>query len=460
MADRYLLETSSTDGYQLEDGSGVLLLEIPRVDSWNDPSPRPILPPARPFFSQARTITFTEIQTALDQGWNLSDASVVRRNAIGVRPDAIIDPAALLTAPPETITSDKWTSDSARVVQPPARPFFSQARTITFTEIAEAEETVTLDMFNQPYTPRWPATRPVITAARTVALAEDLPIDWWQAFEHPILPKNARMRSRSTEYLLPIAAASETVTLDKWKESDWWKVRTVQRQRPQFEIDSQQLTLAEAISMDKWLAPLAEIRRLKRRGDASYIYQLPIEGVAEILTLDKWNANQTVRRERENRQRPEYAIDANQLTQAERTTIDKWLSEVPRTFRERIRIKGSAAGPLVQPELITFDKWNTDSGRRVLAKLRQRPEFTIDSRHLLDLEGITVDKWITALHNQPFRAIIGRYMAASAGTGPLIDFPREVRMVIARMILSARLNASDIDIYGTIDADIDLLDDL
>jgi hypothetical protein len=28
MADRYLIETSATDGYQLEDGSGVLLLEV------------------------------------------------------------------------------------------------------------------------------------------------------------------------------------------------------------------------------------------------------------------------------------------------------------------------------------------------------------------------------------------------------------------------------------------------
>jgi len=27
MADRYLLETSAVDGYQLEDGSGVLILE-------------------------------------------------------------------------------------------------------------------------------------------------------------------------------------------------------------------------------------------------------------------------------------------------------------------------------------------------------------------------------------------------------------------------------------------------
>jgi len=27
MADRYLIETSAIDGYQLEDGSGVLLLE-------------------------------------------------------------------------------------------------------------------------------------------------------------------------------------------------------------------------------------------------------------------------------------------------------------------------------------------------------------------------------------------------------------------------------------------------
>jgi hypothetical protein len=28
MADRYLIETSATDGYLLEDGSGVLLLEV------------------------------------------------------------------------------------------------------------------------------------------------------------------------------------------------------------------------------------------------------------------------------------------------------------------------------------------------------------------------------------------------------------------------------------------------
>mgnify|MGYP001566084518 CR=1 FL=1 len=28
MADRYLIETSAVDGYQLEDGTGVLLLEV------------------------------------------------------------------------------------------------------------------------------------------------------------------------------------------------------------------------------------------------------------------------------------------------------------------------------------------------------------------------------------------------------------------------------------------------
>lgn len=29
MADRYLIETSPTDGYLLEDGTGVLLMEVP-----------------------------------------------------------------------------------------------------------------------------------------------------------------------------------------------------------------------------------------------------------------------------------------------------------------------------------------------------------------------------------------------------------------------------------------------
>lgn len=32
MADRYLLESGAPDGYLLEDGSGVLLLEVPGVD--------------------------------------------------------------------------------------------------------------------------------------------------------------------------------------------------------------------------------------------------------------------------------------------------------------------------------------------------------------------------------------------------------------------------------------------
>jgi len=32
MADRYLLEGSATDGYLLEDGTGVLLLEVPAAD--------------------------------------------------------------------------------------------------------------------------------------------------------------------------------------------------------------------------------------------------------------------------------------------------------------------------------------------------------------------------------------------------------------------------------------------
>ena len=33
MADRYLIESSATDGYLLEDGSGVLLLEVQPVGS-------------------------------------------------------------------------------------------------------------------------------------------------------------------------------------------------------------------------------------------------------------------------------------------------------------------------------------------------------------------------------------------------------------------------------------------
>lgn len=33
MADRYLIETSATDGYLLEDGSGVLLIEAAASDS-------------------------------------------------------------------------------------------------------------------------------------------------------------------------------------------------------------------------------------------------------------------------------------------------------------------------------------------------------------------------------------------------------------------------------------------
>ncbi len=36
MADRYLLESSATDGYLLEDGTGVLLLETPATEVFID----------------------------------------------------------------------------------------------------------------------------------------------------------------------------------------------------------------------------------------------------------------------------------------------------------------------------------------------------------------------------------------------------------------------------------------
>lgn len=36
MADRYLLESSTVDGYLLEDGTGVLLLEVPASDVFID----------------------------------------------------------------------------------------------------------------------------------------------------------------------------------------------------------------------------------------------------------------------------------------------------------------------------------------------------------------------------------------------------------------------------------------
>lgn len=44
MADRYLIETSATDGYQLEDGSGVVLLEQPTMmDAWARETQKPFI---------------------------------------------------------------------------------------------------------------------------------------------------------------------------------------------------------------------------------------------------------------------------------------------------------------------------------------------------------------------------------------------------------------------------------
>ena len=198
MADRYLLESGAPDGYQLEDGSGVLLLETQFLDFYVEP--------------QQPLVRRRVLAAALVASIGLIAPTFV--------PDA--SAAVLSSDGPAFTRTIQYQSTAFVAVVAPAEP-----------------ETVTLDKWYQPWpdpvrrAPRRSASELAAPVFVPAAAAEEITLDKWLSESSQPLRRGRRPASEFAAPVREPAFAAEEVTLDKWYQPWFDPQRVKARQQPE-----------------------------------------------------------------------------------------------------------------------------------------------------------------------------------------------------------------------------------
>jgi len=158
VADRYLLESSTVDGYQLEDASGVLLLE--GLDF--TPVITPARPVVRPYARAAYVLALAFVPLVAAASLDAASGTQGGHPPIALTTlqyQAITGPVLVPAEAGETVTLDKWIS------QPPGRPALAwrpSGETVAPLYVPDVTQPVTARSWAPSYPDRVPAApRPV-----------------------------------------------------------------------------------------------------------------------------------------------------------------------------------------------------------------------------------------------------------------------------------------------------------
>jgi hypothetical protein len=265
-------------------------------------------------------------------------------------------------APAETLTLDKWLSQSREPVR--------QARRLAIYGVncAIAKEVIeTMEWSIQSALPRRPrqglkdysfsvfttgagpdpTTPAVFIQGQSVdpqsvrgfqfdslsfplrSLTEIVTVDKWLT---DLSVRFARKLFREGRSPLP-QLVSEQLTLDKWQQ------QTVlpQRRSPSVRVDRSDLLLTEYLTLDKWNIQIPEIRRAVRTREGLFV--LPSQG--ENLTIDKWNVQTVGATGRKRVFIDPQSAYVKVAPLGDLITLDKWLSYQPTQFPKPKVIEGA-----------------------------------------------------------------------------------------------------------------------
>jgi len=256
MADRYLLESSATDGYQLEDGSGVLLLE--QQAGGDDTFQWRAVFPDRTLRKAALSVALvTSIGLAGPVTIPQARADVFTSGGPTFTRTTIYQSQAfvqVVAAAAEDVTLDKWLGDPPKLVARRTAPPATYAAPVYTPEIGTEWWRV-----DQPLTRRRP--NPPSSYVAPVYTPE-IGSEQWRVEQPGPLPQRLRPSSELVGPLVQPAPAEE-VTLDKWLSESPLTRKRAPYPPAAFVIDPVALTLAsEDVTIDKWLteSPLTRSR--------------------------------------------------------------------------------------------------------------------------------------------------------------------------------------------------------
>lgn len=304
--------------------------------------------------------------TQPQRNWAIRTAAfaVVLAAASGM---ASMDPKVLTQK--EAVSVDKWAQPTNQPVRTPVQPQRYSQFTID-PKLLTQKEAVFIDKFEATYPDHLDRQYPLATYAfvsslqRVAAAGETVTIDkWWQPASIPtVLPRSIAQTASSGHNEFP-------VVLYHYQPRSYY-ADSISRKFPEAVyaasswIDPKLFTQAESVSIDRWGQPTNQPTRLLARASLGwYVTDIKTPTVSETVTLDKWfqAASLPTRFLPSDAVLYQTVIDPRLLTQQESVSIDRWGQPVSQPVRllQRTALGWYVTDPKVvtSTEVVTIDKW-------------------------------------------------------------------------------------------------------
>ena len=219
----------------------------------------------------------------------------------------------------------------------------------------------------------------------------------------------------------PVSTSKETVLVDKWAPNTQvpqrgWARRAVYSLAAlttfsNFSIDAKQLTLKEAVTLDRWQGSVSQPRFDRKRNQRLYPSSFLVKATPfpEAVTLDRWQQPQSQPRldlKRKQYLYPAQFRDPKSLPNAVETiTLDKWKPELgtPRRAPRATPIS-TIVSPLTVPTPV-IDTGSSQGGvSLIFQRTRQYQSLAAPVGSIPNAETITLDKWFREIQQPRFDA--------------------------------------------------------
>lgn len=233
-----------------------------------------------------------------------------------------------------------------------------------------------------------------------------------------------------------VAAAAETVTLDKWNRGLSEPVRRVGLAIALIVasgaiISPWALTQAEAVTADRWVQPPSQpTLRVKDTGWRQTSFFAPASPFTETVSADRWAQPPSQPTLAKRRTQPDSVYYSYYVAPAAETvTLDKWFSPLREPVRFRLSLPAYEQQALAFvkadpfPESVTYDRWASPLSEPVRFR-RGLPTWEQQTTAFtqFNIEAVTLDKWYSALR-EPVRVRPALRSALQQTTAHLLVAP-------------------------------------
>lgn len=244
-------------------------------------------------------------------------------------------------------------------------------------------------------------------------------------------------------FFIPVISQSENITLDKWYQpvsqplkqftrqnlggesrfevprtiiiTDWFQaISEPVKRKPIQLLGGDVRTDIEAITMDKWVQPVAQPYFSKRRDVpyGEYRFEVP----RTILITDWFQpASEPIRR------KLTQLLGGDTRTEIETITFDKWQQPLNQPYFSKRRDIPSGEYRFELPRIIIISDWYQQASEPVRNKIRQLFDSNFRTEVVTSPEIITIDKWYNQISQPNFSKLRNVY------TGEFrFEVPREI----------------------------------